>query len=78
MGKMTFTERAQLCEAVEEDAENLVFLHRSPFCHHERQACQSEKSCGFLKGIKPRIKLNFLWEEFCLQNSSGAGNSTFP
>ena len=33
---------------------------------------------GVLRGIRPRIKFNFLWEEFCLQNSSGAGNSTFP
>ena len=28
-------------------------LHRPPQSHHERQICQSEKFCGFPKGIKP-------------------------
>ena len=50
MGKMTFTERAKLCEAVGEDVENILFLHLSPHSYHEWQISQSKKSCGFLKG----------------------------
>ena len=47
MGKRTFTERARLAaqgEAVGEEVENFVFLHLSPYSHHERQA---QKATGF-------------------------------
>jgi hypothetical protein len=50
---MTLTERAKLGEAVGEDVEILVFPYFSPPFHHERQICQSEKSCGVPRGIRP-------------------------
>ena len=42
-----YTERARLAaqgEAVGEEVENFVFLHLSPYSHHERQA---QKATGF-------------------------------
>ena len=51
MGKRTFTERARLAaqgEAVGEEVENFVFLHLSPYSHHERQA---QKTKSFLLEI---------------------------
>ena len=59
----------------DEDEKDRDFLHVSPATKPPRAAdMESKRFCGFLKGIRPRIKFNSLWEEFCLQNSSRWAN----